>query len=397
MRDRRPGCEDLHVVARIALSELARNSASEMVEQLHVLVACESPSNSLAALGDCADLLAGWGEEALGRPARRVVRDGLPHLLWEALDPRVVLLGHFDTVWPLGTIADWPLTVRDGVASGPGVFDMKAGIVQMLTAVELAAEPSRVSILLTCDEETGSATSRDLIETQARRHRAVLVCEPSADGGAVKVARKGTAWYRIAVAGRASHAGLEPELGVNAGIELAHQVLALERLASRAGGTTVTPTLLSAGTTANTVPESASLHVDVRAWTRSELDRVNMSVRDLAPHLPEAAVTVNGGINRYPFELAMGLPLLDEVRAAAEEIGATPPEGVRSGGGSDGNFTAALGVPTLDGLGAVGAHPHARSEWADVTAMPERVALLAALLDRLTTTDLVGDIEAPAG
>lgn len=193
-----------------------------MVEHLGELVSCESPSGATEALGRCADLLTGWGDAAVGRPAQRVTVGGNPHLLWSAHDPAVLLLGHFDTVWPLGTITDWPMTIRDGVASGPGVFDMKAGIVQLLTAVDLTADVSRVSVLLTCDEETGSATSRSLIEREARRVGAVLVCEPSADGGAVKVARKGIAEYRIHVAGRAAHAGLEPELGANAGIELAH-------------------------------------------------------------------------------------------------------------------------------------------------------------------------------
>lgn len=205
-----------------------------MIDWLRELVSCESPSNSEAALARCADLLTGWGDEAVGRPAHRIVRNAGPHLLWRAPDPGVLLLGHFDTVWPLGTLTDWPMTVVDGVARGPGVFDMKAGIVQMLTAVELVTDVSRVSVLLTCDEEIGSLTSRDLIEDEARRAGAVLVCEPSADGGAVKIARKGCASYQVAVAGRASHAGLEPELGVNAGIELAHQVLALEPLASLA-------------------------------------------------------------------------------------------------------------------------------------------------------------------
>ncbi len=245
------------------------------------------------------------------------------------------------------------------------------------------ADRSKVSVLLTCDEEIGSVTSRSLIEEEARRVKAVLVCEPSADGGAVKVARKGLAGYRVAVTGRAAHAGLEPELGVNAGIELAHQVLALQALAAPAEGTTVTPTVLAAGTTTNTVPEAASVHVDVRGWSRDELDRVDAEVRRLSPRLRGATLAVDGRVNRYPLEAAMALPLLEVAQAAARDIGLPPLVGVRSGGGSDGNLTAAIGVPTLDGLGAVGGHPHGRDEWVDVAAMPERAALLAALIDRL--------------
>jgi glutamate carboxypeptidase len=354
-----------------------------MVGRLAALVTCESPSGARAALDTCADLLLPWGDAALRRQGRRVVREGLPHLLWRAPVPTVLVLGHFDTVWPLGTTVDWPLTVREGVASGPGVFDMKAGIVQALTAIALVADPSRVSLLLTCDEETGSATSRSLIEEEASHVAVVLVCEPSADGGAVKVARKGVASYRVNVTGRAAHAGLEPELGVNAGIELAHQVLALETLAASAEGTTVTPTVLAGGTTPNTVPEAASVHVDVRGWTRRELDRVDAGIRRLTPRLPGASLTVDGHINRYPLEPALASPVLTVARAAALDVGLPPPEGVRSGGGSDGNITAAMGIPTLDGLGAVGAHPHARTERVDVTAMPGRSAFLAALIDRL--------------
>jgi glutamate carboxypeptidase len=354
-----------------------------MIERLSELVSCESPSDSVPALERCADLLTAWGDAALGRPAQRITRGGILHLLWRAQSPVVLLLGHFDTVWPLGTIDDWPLTITDGVARGPGVFDMKAGIVQFLAAAELAADPSRVSVLLTSDEETGSVTSRELIEAEARLVQVVLVGEPSADGGAVKVARKGIAGYELVISGRAAHAGLEPELGVNAGVELAHKILALEAIAAPEAGTTVTPTVLSAGTTSNTVPERASIRVDVRAWTREELDRVDLAIRALPATLADATVTVNGGINRYPFEPALAMPLLEVAQQAARDVGLDPPAGVRSGGGSDGNLTAAVGVPTLDGLGAVGAHPHGRGEWADVNAMPDQVALVAALIDRL--------------
>jgi glutamate carboxypeptidase len=258
---------------------------------------------------------------------------------------------------------------------------MKAGIVQAITAIALLADSRHVSVLLTSDEETGSTTSRQLIEAQARKAGAVLVCEPSADGGAVKTGRKGIANYRVDVTGKAAHAGLEPELGVNAGIELAHQILSIASLTDTE--TSVTPTILSAGTTVNTVPESAQCHIDARSWTTTALLEVDRAMSVLTPHLPGAAVTVVGGIERPPFEEHMARALFAEAEAAARELGLPPLLAVRSGGGSDGNLTAAIGVPTLDGLGAVGGHPHARNEHVDVTAMPARAALLAVLLDRL--------------
>jgi glutamate carboxypeptidase len=366
------------------LRAAAAARSSWMRECLAELVNCESPSAEATAVSRCAALLDDMGTEAFGRPAERLTVDGRPHLLWPAAAQRpVLILGHFDTVWPLGTLAHWPYTVTDGIASGPGVFDMKAGIVQALAAIALLDHKDSVSLLLTSDEELGSASSRSLIEDQARSAGAVLVCEPSADGGAVKTARKGVGGYQISIGGRAAHAGLEPQLGINAGIELAHQVLALAALADQGAQTTVTPTVLAAGTTMNTVPELARATVDVRAWTAAELERVDQQIRLLKPHLADAAVTVTGGINRYPLEPSAALGLFSLVRTAAGDIGIVPPEGVRSGGGSDGNLTAALGVPTLDGLGAVGGRPHARSEHADVRQMPDRAALLAALIGRI--------------
>jgi glutamate carboxypeptidase len=374
--------EDQRVARRDDLREAAARQADAMVARLAELVICESPTGAPAALARCADLLAGWGDEALGRPVEHVVRGGVPHLLWRAPEPTVLVVGHYDTVWPLGTVAHWPMTVLDGVARGPGVFDMKAGVVQLLAAVGLVADRSKVSVLLNCDEEIGSPGSRAVIEEEAGRVRAVLVCEPAADGGDLKIARKGVGGYEVTIAGRAAHAGLEPEKGVNAGIEIAHQVLGLAALA-RPEGTSVTPTVLSAGTTQNTVPEGATLHVDVRAWTRAELTRVDRAMHALRPYLAGAQVIVTGGVNRYPLEPDVALPVLRVAQEAARDVGMSPPDGVGVGGASDGNLTGALGIPTLDGLGALGANPHARTEWVDVSAMPERAALLAALIDRL--------------
>ena len=366
------------------LIRAAVERAPWMSDRLAYLVGCESPSSEPGALARCAQLLDEIGTEVFGRPAEMITLNDHPCVLWRGAGPsQVLVLGHFDTVWPLGTLAEWPYTVENGIASGPGVFDMKAGIVQALAAASLLDDHGGVTMLLTSDEEIGSAASRDLIEREARHAAAVLVCEPSADGGAVKIARKGVGSYRLDIHGRAAHAGLEPHLGINAGLELAHQVLALTGLADPAQGTTVTPTVLAATTTANTVPEHATAVVDVRAWTTAELERVGREIRQLTPHLPGAVVEVSGHINRYPLEESAATELLALAQDAAADIGLAPPQGVRSGGGSDGNLTAALGVPTLDGLGAVGGHPHARSEHTDVQAMPARAALLAALITRI--------------
>ncbi|MEV4118650.1 M20/M25/M40 family metallo-hydrolase [Micromonospora sp. NPDC049645] len=370
------------------LLDAARKLHADMVDRLGTLVTLESAPGSLPHLGSCADLLARWGEESLGRPARRVVIDGLPHLLWSAADQRVLLLGHFDTVFPVGTVRARPFTVRGDTATGPGVCDMKAGIVQMFTALRLIEDTSAVGVLLTCDEESGSLTSRPLIEREARRSGAVLVCEAATAEGHVKVARKGGSVYRLTVRGRAAHAGVEPQRGVNATVEVAHQILALAALgASDSGGTSVTPTLLSAGTTTNTVPEHANLAVDVRAWTRAELERVDTAIRGLVPYLPEAALSVQGGINRYPMSPALAQPLLKLARSIGRQLGIENLGGAHAAGASDGNFTAALGVPTLDGLGAVGGGAHGADEYVCLDRMPERTALLAGLVEAASTME----------
>lgn len=184
-----------------------------MISRLDELVTRESPPEAATELASCADLLEDWGNAALGRPAQRIILDGLPHLLWPAAEQQVLLLGHYDTVWPMGTVREWPFALTGSIATGPGVCDMKAGIVQMLTALELLPDTSRIGLLLTCDEESGSPASRPLIEQQARRSGAVLVGEPSTESGELKVARKGGSVYRVEVAGRAAHAGVEPHRG----------------------------------------------------------------------------------------------------------------------------------------------------------------------------------------
>ncbi len=364
-----------------SLRQRAQARSAALIDQLRQLVSCESPSGDTAALRVCADLLADWGTAALGRPPQRVIHNGQAHLLWAAEQQDVLLLGHYDTVWPAGTLKQWPFTLTGPIATGPGVCDMKAGIVQMLTALTLLPDPSRVGLLLTCDEEVGSVTSRPLIEQQAQRSRAVLVGEPSTEHGELKIARKGGSMYEITILGRAAHAGVEPHRGINAAVELAYQVLALRELGS--DGTSVTPTLLAAGLMTNQVPESAKLCVDVRAWSRGELDRVDRVIRSLPARLEGARLVVGGGVNRYPLPEAVALGLFGVAARAAHRLGLSPLAGAHAPGASDANFTGSLGVPTLDGLGGVGGGSHARSEWVDVSQMADRTALLAAIISDL--------------
>jgi glutamate carboxypeptidase len=363
-----------------------------MLADLEELVRCESPSRDLEAVARSADVVARIGTARLGTPPERIVLDGRTHLRWRLGDgpARVLVLGHHDTVWPLGSLTTHPWSHVDGVVRGPGCFDMKAGLVLAFTALGELADRDGVTVLVTGDEELGSPSSRALIEDEARGCVAALVLEASADGGALKTARKGVSLYEVAVTGRAAHAGLEPERGVNAGVELAHQVLAIAGLGDPARGTTVTPTLSAAGTASNTVPARATVAVDVRVPDEAEQDRVDAAMRALRPVLPGAQVTVTGGPNRPPLAPDASAALFDRAAALARDLGLPPLEGAAVGGASDGNFTAGVGVPTLDGLGALGGGAHADDEHVLVDALPGRAALLAALLADLLEAPSVG-------
>ncbi|WP_283136652.1 M20 family metallopeptidase [Rhizohabitans arisaemae] len=359
-----------------------------MLADLEELVVCESFSSDLAAVARSAKVVTETGTRLLGAPPETLVVDGVTHLKWSFGTPRVLLLGHHDTVWPIGSLQTHPWSVVNGIARGPGVFDMKGGLVQMFHA--LAALPSLdgVCVLVTGDEELGSLTSRSLIEDTARGCRAAFVLEASGPGGALKIARKGTSMYRVAVRGRAAHAGLDPEKGVNAGVELAHQVLAIGEIAARVahaepgplGPVTVTPTVFSAGTTTNTVPAEASVDVDVRTPTVDAQDQVDALMRALTPKLAGARLEVLGGPNRPPLAAESSRELFALARRIATELELAPITGMGVGGASDGNFTAGVGCPTLDGLGAVGGGAHADDEHLVVAELPGRTALLTALV-----------------
>ena len=361
--------------------------ARKVSERLRVLVGEETPSGDLPALRAGLEALAAMVRDSLGREPRIVELDaGVPALLAEApAQPSVLLLCHLDTVWPRGTLAGFPFTDDGARASGPGVFDMKAGLVIGLDAVERTAARDHVTLLVTCDEEVGSNASRELVERTAGRVAAVLVLEGSGPGGALKHARKGVSIYDLRIEGLAAHAGLEPEAGVNATVELAHLVLDLAGFADPAMGTTVTPTVAASGATTNTVPATARLAVDVRAMSAAELARIDAAIRARIPVDPRVTVTVLGGMNRLPLEGAHSAGLLATAREVAAEHGLGPVTSVAVGGGSDGNLTAALGIPTLDGLGAVGGGAHARIEWVDLASMGARAELLARLIERIVS------------
>jgi glutamate carboxypeptidase len=373
-----------------ALWDHLRPRRDEMMTALARLVEHESPSGDKGALDALARVLA----ERLGARGGDVAvlanARGGDHVVARyggaarSAAPALVL-GHFDTVWPQGTLSGRPVRVEDGRGFGPGIFDMKAGLVVFEFAVGAVRAlgislPRPVVALFTSDEEIGSPSSRPLIEDHARRSAYALVLEPPLAGGRLKTARKGVGRFTLAIEGRAAHAGVEPENGVSAVFELARQVLHLHDLADPAAGTTLNIGVVQGGTTPNVVAARATAEVDVRAGTRAEALRIDEAIRALRPITPGARVRVSGGFNRPPMERSAAIAaLFRQAQRIGRALGLELDEGA-TGGGSDGNFTAALGVPTLDGLGAAGAGAHAEDEHIVIASLPERAALLAALL-----------------
>jgi glutamate carboxypeptidase len=384
------GTDSPVVAVSPAWVDVFRERTPEMVEALETLVGAESPSADREACESCASVADALALQVLGRSAERVTVDGRTHLRWRfGPQPRVLVAGHLDTVWPLGTFARWPFRVDGDQATGPGIFDMKAGVVQMLFALAVVGEQGGldgVTLVLTTDEEIGSPTSRALLAEEAKGVRAALIPEPSF-GGALKTERKGVALYRLEALGRAAHAGLDPEQGVNAALEVARQVLELAELADPSAGTTVTPSLISAGTASNTVPASAVAHFDVRFATREEGERIDAAFAAVRPKIPGASTSVEQETFVPPLERNSSRELFELAQRLHGELGLPPLREASVGGGSDGNHIAALGVPTLDGLGAVGEHAHGEGEFVVVSAMAERAALLAALVSELLVRD----------
>ena len=374
-------------------------SLDAMLADLEALVSSESPSRDIERLTSHAQLLSGLMERMLGSAPTLIDSPVGPHIHWRGgNDPKVLILGHHDTVHPAGTLARLPFAVRDGIATGPGVFDMKAGIVQAIYAVASLEDSSHVEILLSADEEIGSHASRALIEERAIACGSVLVLEPSADGGALKIGRKGTGTITLSIEGRASHAGLEPEKGINSLVELATLIPQIIAIADESMGTTVTPTLASAGTADNVVPALTTCAVDVRVAVPQEKPRVEAAFAALRLQHPEARLVVSGQIGRPPMHESAAAGLFPIATAVANRIGISVLDGVVVGGGSDGNFTAAVGVETLDGLGAVGGGAHGDAEHVVVATMPHRAALLAGLCQELSSMAKrppLGNVPAP--
>ena len=359
---------------------------SAMLAALERLVSAESPSLDKARCDACADEVAALFEAQTGATTIRHPRqdrgDQLEIRHGEGKQP-IVLLCHHDTVWAAGTIARLPFRVDGNRVTGPGSYDMKAGIVEAAFALRGARPRRPVTVLSTSDEEIGSGSSRSLIEETAREAAAVLVLEPAASGGSIKTARKGIADFLLEVDGRAAHAGVEPEKGISAIEELAHQVLALKALAAVERGTTINIGVVSGGTRPNVVAAQARAEVDVRFSVASEAERVVQAIRALQPKLSGARLRITGGVDRPPMERSAGVVRLAELaQRLAKDFGLALSE-TSTGGGSDGNFTAALGVPTLDGLGPDGGGAHADSEHLLIDSWLQRTILLRRLLEAL--------------
>jgi len=350
-----------------------------MLAALEALVRCESPTEDLEACHSVVQLASDIATRVLGIPAQIKEIEGRPVFWWGAENPEVVILAHLDTVWPKGSYQ--PLWEISGdVLRGPGTFDMKAGFIQALYA--LKGIEGSVALVATTDEETGSHASKKLINELSVGSKAVLVLEASLDGK-VKTGRKGTAMYQIKVHGLASHAGLEPEKGVNTTTEIAHAILALAQLENLEHGTTVVPTLLHSGNTTNTVPDLAVLDVDVRSFSQAELERVDAAIKKFTAVNPMARIEITGGLNRPPLQPASTQSLYERAEKVAAALGMKPLGSAEVGGASDGNFAAAAGAQVLDGLGAVGGGAHAPNEWVSISSMQERSDFLHAFIKDL--------------
>lgn len=361
-----------------------------LLETIRALVERESPTHDKTAVDACGRELQARLEGIGGRVTRLEQPTAGDHLRAEFGTGRqqILMLGHFDTVWDVGQLAAMPFVEKDGRLHGPGIFDMKAGIALGLLAARALFEQgpppdARLVMLFTTDEETGSETSRALVEAEARRSAAVLVLEPALPEGALKTSRKGCGVYELTVRGVAAHAGVDPGRGASAVRELARQILAIDGLQDLGRGVTLNVGIVAGGTRPNVVPDFATATIDVRVPTMADAARVDDALLKLRPEDPATSLQVRGAIDRPPLERTPQVVRLYELaRQVAAELGHALGEG-GTGGGSDGNFTAAAGVPTLDGLGAVGDGAHALHEHVATAHLPWRAALLAGLVARL--------------
>ncbi|HUS18209.1 MAG TPA: M20 family metallopeptidase [Terriglobales bacterium] len=363
---------------------------SEMLASLEKLVRLESPSSDKAAVDRLGAELRGQFERMGGRvTVHRQAHYG-DHLQIDfpgAAAAPAMLLGHFDTVWDIGTLKQMPFKIDKGRVWGPGVYDMKVGIVMMMQAITAlrgahgGTLPRPVTVWLVTDEEVGSESSRSITETLAKKMGAVFVIEPSQGiEGALKTARKGVGSYEVSVTGVASHSGVDFEKGQSAIVELAHQITRIEKFTDIKRGLTVNPGLISGGTRVNVIAAEASAEVDVRVSRLKDAAGLDKKFQGLRPVNRKCSLKITGGVNRPPMERNDGVVrLFHQAEEIAKALGFKVKE-KSTGGGSDGNFTAALGIPTLDGLGGVGEGAHALHESVMVSEIPRRTALLAGLL-----------------
>jgi glutamate carboxypeptidase len=357
------------------------------LKRLETLVRVESPSEDPAAVNAAQEMVAEWAVELGGR-VRRHRQKNFGDVYELRFGPRrskqqpILILGHLDTVWPHGTLKTMPWRVEEGKIFGPGVLDMKAGVMMALTALEVLHEAGLerpVTLLLNSEEEVGSPVSRPITEKLAQESSAVFVLEP-AQGLALKTARKGIANYTVQVSGLAAHSGVDFERGHSAVLELARQIERISGFTDLARGLTVNCGVIAGGTRSNVIAAEAHTEVDVRIARASDAAKVDRMFRRLKPFDPACRLTVTGGVNRPPMERKPGVvALFRQARRIAAELGFALDE-ASTGGGSDGNFTAALGVPTLDGMGAIGTGAHATHEHIVVEHIVPRTALLAAML-----------------
>ena len=361
----------------------------EILDLIREIVEIESPSHDV----ERSKLVALWIENEARKISLDLEIERVPaeeygdHILIRAFPQdkkNVLLLGHTDTVHPVGTKFINPTRIEDGKFFGCGIFDMKSGIVLMLEALrffaETGAKPMRpITALLSCDEEVGSFTGREIVETEARKAEACLVLEPSA-AGRIKTGRKGTGMFTVKTWGLPAHAGLEPEKGASAILELSRQIQMLHDLTDSEGGTTVSVCTMKGGTTTNVIPEHAECSVDVRFTSKSEAARVEDGIKNLRAFDDRVKVLVTGAINRPPLERTVAIAaLFERTRRIASEFGYEIGE-TQVGGASDGNFVAALGVPVLDGLGIAGDGAHRMDEHILIEDIPKRATLLTSLL-----------------
>ncbi len=371
--------------------------SDQIVATIRELVEMESPSDNKPAVDRIAEVVAKRFAQLGGEVRFHHAREFGNHLQVDfpgdgAAKP-VLLLGHYDTVYPLGTLANMPCRTVGDKLTGPGVLDMKAGIALMLHGLAALQDwhtegwhgtlPRAVTVLLVSDEEVGSDSSRAITESLAKKAAAVLVLEPAYGlQGAVKTARKGVGDFVVKVTGKAAHAGLDFQKGVNAILELARQIEKISSFTELKKGLTVNVGVVSGGSRTNVVPAEAAAQVDVRIARMKDAAGIDKKMRRLRPFNRKCKIAVTGGINRPPLERTAGVAALyAQAQAIARELGWKLGEAA-VGGGSDGNFTAALGIPTLDGLGAVGDGAHAQHEHIVISELPRRAALIAALIER---------------